>query len=298
MELLRSSPLQKLNAALFTDKKVEVWVKRDDLIHPFISGNKSRKLHFILDDARKKGKTHLVSFGGAFSNHLLALASAAAENGFTSTAFVRGEDVQNDTLFLCRMLSMQLIFTNRESYRNKDALFTHHFSGDESAYFIDEGGAGELGAKGCALLIDELPRTFDHLFCACGTGTTAAGLINGLSAKKLPTKVHVISALKNGSFLRDEIDKLLHKPQVYQLHTGYDFGGYAKATAQLLSFIQNFIAKTGIVIDPVYTGKMFYALFEEINFGLIEEGSTVLAIHTGGTMGLLGMKSQFFPERG
>lgn len=297
MELLRSSPLQQLDTASFTGKKVGVWVKRDDLIHPFISGNKSRKLHFILDDARKKGKTHLVSFGGAYSNHLLALASASAENGFSSTAFVRGEDVQNDTLFLCKMLGMQLIFTNRESYKNKEALFTHHFLGDEKAYFINEGGAGKLGAKGCELLVDELPRTFNHFFCACGTGTTAAGLINGLSAKNLTTKVHVIAALKNGGFLADEIGKLLHKPHPYQLYAQYHFGGYAKTTPELLHFIKNFIAKTGIVIDPVYTGKMFYALFNQINRGLIEEGSSVLAIHTGGTIGLLGMKGQFFPER-
>jgi 1-aminocyclopropane-1-carboxylate deaminase len=287
------SPVHQIKNILFDDKGLEVFIKRDDMIHPVISGNKWRKLKYILQRAQAGGKTHLVTFGGAYSNHLLATAAAAARFGFKATGIVRGEEVQNDTLFLCRLHGMQLIFTNRESYRDKPALFNKYFADDTDAFFIDEGGASPEAAKGCSELVSELTQSYDHIFCACGTGTTAAGIINGITQHNLSTQFNAIPVFKNGDFIKDEIDKLLTAPVNYQLHTGYHFGGYGKTTDELIRFIKQFVTDTGILIEPVYTGKMLYALYDLAAKDHFKPGSKILAIHTGGIWGLLGMKEKF-----
>jgi 1-aminocyclopropane-1-carboxylate deaminase len=272
------SPVQQIKHPLFDEKGLQVFIKRDDMIHPVISGNKWRKLKYTLANAHEAGKTHLVTFGGAYSNHLLATAAAAAKFGFKSTGFVRGEEVTNDTLFLCRLHGMQLIFDL-------------YFGNDPSAFFIDEGGASAAAAQGCSELVAELPEVYDHLFCACGTGTTAAGILNGL--QHLPTLFHAISVLKGGEFIADEIKKYTTHNPMYELHTQYHFGGYAKTTPELIDFIKQFIASTGILIEPVYTGKMMYALFDLAHKDHFKPGSSILAVHTGGLFGLLGMKEKF-----
>jgi 1-aminocyclopropane-1-carboxylate deaminase len=287
------SPVQQINNTLFDDKGLKVFIKRDDLIHPIISGNKWRKLKYVLQQAQAQNKTHLVTFGGAYSNHLLATAAAAAKFGFKATGIVRGEEVQNDTLFLCKLHGMQLIFIDRESYRDKQTLFNRFFAGDEQAYFIDEGGASPEGAKGVSELIDELTDTYDHIFCACGTGTTAAGIINGITTHNLPTHFNAIPVFKNGGFMKAEIDRFLTTPTDYVLHTDYHFGGYGKTTPQLIRFIKQFIADTGILIEPIYTGKMLYALYDLATKDHFAPGSKILAIHSGGIWGLLGMKEKF-----
>jgi 1-aminocyclopropane-1-carboxylate deaminase len=288
-----SSPVQQIKNKLFTDKGLEIFIKRDDLIHPIISGNKWRKLKYILQLAQARGKTHLVTFGGAYSNHLLATAAAAAQFGFKATGIVRGEEVQNDTLFLCRLHGMQLLFTDRDSYRDKQALFAKHFGDDGHAFFINEGGASAEGARGCAELVNELTDTYQHIFCACGTGTTAAGIINGLNAHQPGTVFNAVPVLKNGGFMKQEIDQYLTAPTNYSLHTGYHFGGYGKTTPQLIQFIKTFVAGTGILIEPIYTGKMLYALYDLAQKDHFAPGSKILAIHSGGIWGLLGMKDKF-----
>ena len=287
------SPVHQIRDKLFDEQGLKLFIKRDDLIHPIISGNKWRKLKHILKEAQTQNKTHLVTFGGAYSNHLLATAATSAKFGFKSTGFVRGEEVNNDTLFLCRLHGMNLIFTDRESYRDKPVLFKKHFADDDNTFFIDEGGASALGAKGCGELIDELTETYDHIFCACGTGTTAAGIINGISANKLSTQFHGIPVLKNGEFLRTDIDNYLDMQAEYHLHTDYHFGGYGKVNDELIQFIKQFVASTGILIEPVYTGKMLYAIYNLAAKNHFMPGSRILAIHTGGIWGLLGMKQKF-----
>ncbi len=163
---------------------------------------------------------------------------------------MRGEEVTNDTLFLCKLHGMKLIFTDRKSYRDKPALFNKYFGDDPNAFFINEGGASAEGAQGCAELVDELTPKYDHIFCACGTGTTAAGIINGLQSHGLNTEFNAIPVFKNGGFMKDEIDRYLTTPAIYNLHTAYDFGGYAKADDMLINFIKQFIADTGILIEP------------------------------------------------
>jgi 1-aminocyclopropane-1-carboxylate deaminase len=287
------SPVQQINDKLFAERDLLVYIKRDDLIHPIISGNKWRKLKYLLKNAQAQNKTHLVTFGGAYSNHLLATAAAAAKFGFKATGIVRGEEVNNDTLFMCRLHGMNLLFTDRESYRDKPALFNKYFAGDNEAFFINEGGASPEAAKGCSELVSELTEPYDHIFCAAGTGTMAAGIINGLTQHKLPTTLNVIPIFKNGGFIGDEIDKLLTTPANYQLYTDYHFGGYGKVNDDLITFIKTFVADTGILIDPIYTGKMLYAIYDLAKKDQFVPGSRILAIHSGGIWGLLGMKDKF-----
>ena len=287
------SPVHQIKNKLFDEKGINVYIKRDDLIHPIISGNKWRKLKYILKEASAQNKKHLVTFGGAYSNHLLATAAASAKFGFISTGFVRGEEIKNDTLFLCKLHGMKLIFVDRDSYRDKQALFNKHFAGDTDAFFIDEGGASAAGAKGCAEMLDELTLPYDHIFCACGTGTTAAGIINGLQSNQLKTVFNAIPVFKNGDFMRSEIAKYLNAPANYELHTDYDFGGYAKVDDTLIDFIEQFVADTGILIEPVYTGKMLFAIYDLAEKDYFKPGSNILAIHSGGIWGLLGMKDKF-----
>ena len=287
------SPVEELLFPLFKEKEIRVFIKRDDLIHPFISGNKWRKLKYLLQKSEREEKKHLVTFGGAWSNHLLAAACAAAKLGLKSTGIVRGEQVQNEMLFLCRLFGMNLHFVSRESYRDKKTLFESFFSSDNNAFFIDEGGASPEAVLGCSEIIDELEETYNHIFCACGTGTTAAGIINGLEKHQHNSCFHAIPVLKNGGFIREEIKKYLIYNNSFELHTDYHFGGYAKTTPELLQFIQNFTAASGILLDPVYTGKMMYSVFDLTAKDYFKKGDKILTVHTGGLFGLLGMRERF-----
>ncbi|WP_082489543.1 1-aminocyclopropane-1-carboxylate deaminase/D-cysteine desulfhydrase [Pedobacter sp. Leaf176] len=283
------SPVDKVELFPF-DK---LYAKRDDLIDAYISGNKWRKLKYVLKKAEEGQKTHLVTFGGAFSNHLVATAAAASRTGLKSTAFIRGEEVKNEILLLCSLFGMHLIFADRESYKDKLTLYNKHFQKDSEAFFIDEGGASEEATIGCAEIIDELSESYDHIFCAAGTGTTAAGLLEGIKKHKLSTKLHVVPVLKNGFFIKDEILKYTSDSPNLSLHTDYHFGGYAKTTPELIEFIKNFVRKTGILVDPVYTAKLFYAITDLQKNNVIESHEKILAIHTGGLLGLFGMKDKF-----
>lgn len=284
------SPEEEIFHPLFKEKEVRVFLKRDDMIHPFISGNKWRKLKYNLIKAREEKKDHLITFGGVWSNHLLATACAAAKFGFKATAFVRGEDIASDTLFLCRMFGMELRFTERDAYRNKRLLFDTFYGDDTSACFIDEGGAGAEAVQGCSELVAELKGQYQHIFCAAGTGATAAGILKGLLLNNFPALLHVIPVLKGAEFLKDEINKYFIDSPVYELHNSYHFGGYAKTEPALLNFISDFSASTGILADQVYTGKMMYAVFDLIRHDYFPSGTNILAVHTGGLFGLLGLK--------
>ncbi len=284
-----SSTVEKLDIDPFTN----LFVKRDDLIDPFVSGNKWRKLKYILASAEKLNKKHLVTFGGGYSNHLVAISAAAAKAKLSCTAFVRGEPVTNKMLFLCRLYGTKLIFVTRSDYREKRKLFENYFGDDANAFFIGEGGASEEAVKGCAEIISELPVVYDHIFCAAGTGTTAAGLLRGLNLANLPTKLHVVNVLKTGESLIGEIAQYAPLTENLTVHQDYHFGGYAKTNNQLIDFIKVFVSKTGILIDPVYTAKMFFAIVDLESNGLINKTAKVLALHTGGLLGLMGMEEKF-----
>ncbi|WP_432708484.1 1-aminocyclopropane-1-carboxylate deaminase/D-cysteine desulfhydrase [Pedobacter sp.] len=283
-----NSPLQQLSDY----DALRLWVKRDDLIDPYISGNKWRKLKYLIQKAIRLNKLHLVTFGGAYSNHLVATAAAAARSGFRATAFVRGEPVDNEMLLLCKLYGMKLIFTNREEYKNKAALFQSFFKDDPEAFFIDEGGASAEAVKGCAEILDELPPDIDHLFCAAGTGTTAAGLLKGIKQRKLKTQLHVVPVLRGGDFIANEIYHYTQDVEQLHLHTDYHFGGYAKTQPELLNFMKAFIAREGILIDPVYTAKMFYAIYDLAGKNYFHKEEKIVALHTGGLLGIFGKKEK------
>jgi 1-aminocyclopropane-1-carboxylate deaminase len=190
------------------------------------------------------------------------------------------------------MFGMRLEFTDRESYRDKQSLFQKLYSAQPSTFFIDEGGASAEGVQGCSELTDELGREYDYLFCACGTGTTAAGIINGLRRSGCATSFEAVAVLKDAGFLEQNISAYLTENSDFKLHLGYHFGGYAKTTPELIRFIMNFSATTGILLDPVYTGKLFYSIYDLAKQDYFKPGSSILAIHTGGLFGLLGMMKE------
>jgi 1-aminocyclopropane-1-carboxylate deaminase len=276
-----------LHFDLFKEKQIELYIKREDLIHPFIAGNKWRKLNYILQDAIAKNKRHLVTFGGAFSNHLLAVACAGAKYHFTTTGLVRGEEVNNHMLALCRWFGMHLIFVEREAYRDKVKLFEENFSDSNEAYFIDEGGAGELGAKGCGEILKDIQNEYSHVFCSVGTGCTIEGLIAYANENKMPTRIEGVVVLKGEDFLQKQLENKNFNQANWRLHQGFHEGGYAKTNPELLAFIQYFAAQTGILIDQVYEGKMMKAIFTLAKENYFKKGSKILAIHCGGTLGML-----------
>lgn len=290
--MLIYSPEQLLLHPLYAEKSVEVHVKRDDMIHPFISGNKWRKLKYNLLKASRLGKDTLITFGGAWSNHILAVACAAASQGFKATAFIRGEEVFNPVLAMCRLFGMQLIFVSREDYSDKTRLF-ESFEGNENALMIDEGGAGDEGVLGCSELLDELQQQYDHIFVAAGTGTTAAGLSLGIAKHHLNTALHVVPVLKGGLFIKEEMCAIGAPTINCEFHVDYHFGGYAKVKTELIRFVQDFVRQTGIMIEPTYTGKALFALHDLLEKDRFKKGSRILFIHTGGLTGLLGQLEHF-----
>lgn len=274
-------------------KGLSIDIKRDDLIDPIISGNKWRKLKWNIAEAKKNDKNHLITFGGAFSNHLIATAALSAKSGFKSTAFVRGEKVNNHMLLLCELYGMDLRFVDRTLYKDKNQLFETYFGDNNSAYFIDEGGAGELAVKGCAEIIGELTTFYQHIVCAAGTGTTVAGLLKGIHLHQKQTKLHVIPVLKPSGFIKEEIETYQKDLSLLRLHPDFHFGGYAKTTDELLKFIKDFASETGVLLDPIYTGKAMFALISLIGHNVVPKSDKILFIHTGGLLGLFGKQEEF-----
>lgn len=264
---------------------IRVFVKRDDLIHPFVSGNKWRKLQGYLQEAKIAHCERIITYGGAFSNHLLATAAAGAIFGIKTKGFVKSDhaDLNNPVLTLCRIFGMECEKVSTESFN----LMKREVPGAIGVdYIIPEGGYGSLGLAGCKKIMEELHQSYDHLFCAVGTGTTLAGICEAARDLHPDMQIHGIPVLKGADSLENEIRNLTHLGK-FSLHQQYHHGGYAKVTSALVDFIKKFTAQTGILLDPVYTGKMFYALNDLITNGEIPEESKVLCLHTGGLTGLL-----------
>ncbi|MFT4525216.1 MAG: 1-aminocyclopropane-1-carboxylate deaminase [Granulosicoccus sp.] len=279
-------------------------IKRDDLIHQEIQGNKWRKLRYNLMAAVQGDHHTMLTFGGAYSNHIASSAYASWSAGLDLIAVIRGEESSKDnpTLSKARGLGTELHFVSREDYRRKtENDFINNLQKKFGRfYLIPEGGANAEGVKGCSEILGEVEQDFDLVCCAMGTGTTVAGLILALKENQ---RLIGFPALKGGEFLKEEvlglIDLALLKPTHqelssidWKLNTDYHFGGYAKMKPELLEFIDSFQNRTGIPLDPVYTGKMMFGIYDMIKKGEIEKGQTILAIHTGGLQGWDGMKDQ------
>ena len=291
MQLHLPSPIQQLVEPLYEKMGVQVFVKREDLIHPQISGNKWRKLKYTLQKAAEKGKQHIVTFGGAYSNHVLATAVAAHALGLQASAIIRGEDQHNEVLNYCKSVGIKLHFVDRLSYTDKDECLARLFKGNTEIFVIPEGGASPEGVQGCEEILAENTEIFDHIFCAAGTGTTASGLYSYIQKNKLNTILHVVPVLKNGDFIHNEMAKYISIKEQLELHTSYHFGGYGKSTTELLRFIIRFYHRHQVLLDQVYTAKLVFGLHDLIANGYFTRGSQILWLHTGGLTGLHGVKT-------
>jgi 1-aminocyclopropane-1-carboxylate deaminase len=282
----KTTPIQEFTTPLLKEYGLRLLVKREDLNHPFVSGNKWWKLKYNLQEAVRLGHDTLLTFGGAYSNHIFATAAAGKELGLKTIGIIRGEETLplNNTLFFAESCGMKLQYVSREAYRKKtESDFIeqlHHQFGD--FYLIPEGGTNELAIKGCAEFAAQLNQEidFDYLCLPVGTGGTMAGLIEGLDPSK---KIIGFSSLKRGEFLVDEIKKMI-SPERYNwiINTDYHFGGYGKVTSELKVFIEEMKIQHQLPLDVVYTSKMFFGILDLITKNYFKEGSTILLLHTGG----------------
>ncbi|UGS23102.1 1-aminocyclopropane-1-carboxylate deaminase/D-cysteine desulfhydrase [Flavobacterium channae] len=271
---------------------IELFIKREDKLHPIVSGNKFRKLKYNIQEAKKLGHTTLLTFGGAFSNHILAVAGAGAEFGFKTIGVIRGEELaskvnQNPTLFKAKELGMDFYFVSRSVYQEKESesfvIELKDRFGD--FYLIPEGGTNKFAIKGCEeILTEEDKQVFSHVVCAVGTGGTFSGLINSSNEKQ---QLIGFSSLK-GAFLSDVIRNFAEKTN-WEINDDYHFGGYGKVTDEFIHFLNSFYNQTNIPLDPVYTGKMVFGILEMIKNGYFAPKSKILMIHTGGLQGIKGM---------
>ncbi len=290
------SPLQRVHTRWSIHAGIELWLKRDELLHPHISGNKWRKLLPNIEIAFRKGYRQLLTFGGAYSNHLAAVAAAGRILGFRTIGIVRGERIEplNPTLSFAERQGMFLLFVSRRAYQ----LYKHPDYWPEwkrrfgHVYILPEGGSNWAAVNSCRQIAQEVHALGikpDHWCVAAGTGATAAGLIRGRHSGQ----VHVIAVLK-GHFLRSIIEQWVDKTgKEWQLHTNFHHGGIAKWTPQLLEFITDFWQQTGIRLDPIYTGKMMWGTYQLAQNGVMARGTTVVAVHTGGLQGIKGFNQRF-----
>ncbi|WP_338811792.1 pyridoxal-phosphate dependent enzyme [Bernardetia sp. Wsw4-3y2] len=310
---------------LFEQKNINVKILRLDAEHKHIGGNKLYKLYYNLAEVQKQNKNKLLTFGGAYSNHLRATAFAAKALGIESIAIIRGEEHQNlnPVLTFCKEQNMQLHYISRSEYREKNnVFFIEKLKAQFGDFFlVPEGGSNALAIKGTShipkIAFDLLKNNIvgvaslkhqqwqkkgllnnkiDYFALAIGTGGTAAGVLNGIQEieNKTKTKVLAVSALKGGEFLKDDIEKLLN--DFYNdestktkntlenliLETNFHEGGYAKKSERLMNFITDFNQKNDFQIEPIYTGKAFFAIYNLAETNFFEEGSTIVLIHTGG----------------
>ena len=279
---LQASPLTEIDDPWLRARDITLSIKRDDLLHPIMSGNKWRKLKYILQHAASVQAHTLLSMGGAYSNHLHALAYAGMQLGINTVGYIRGDARQplTPTLQDIQAWGMQLRFINRSEYR---AL--RHYQHWQALpgiaageYWLPEGGASALALQGIAELMVELPHGEAVLCVPCGTGTTLAGMIANSHQKQ---NLLGFAALKNAAFLNDEVRNLLPNPDIqtpWSINLEYHGGGFAKTTPVLVEFMHRFGQLTGITLDQVYTGKMLFGIYDLIAKGYFQTGQHIKAV--------------------
>ena len=292
MNAIDNVPIQEVFVK--NDNDIRLFIKREDLIHPFISGNKYRKLKYNLKEAKRIESKSLLTFGGAFSNHIAAVAFAGKQNGFKTIGIIRGEELAekallNPTLQFAKDNGMLFYFISRELYRNKTSI---DFKDDlknkfGDFYLIPEGGTNKLAVQGCEEILTKEDYQYNYICCCVGTGGTISGLINSSQSHQ---KILGFPALK-GDFLSREILKFA-KTNNWELISDYHFGGYAKINESLIAFINRFQSDHNILLDPIYTGKMLYGIVDKIQKNQFEKGSKILAIHSGGLQGIVGINEK------
>ena len=291
-------PITSIKSSIFKQEAIVVDIKREDQIDSKISGNKFRKLKYNMIEAKRLGKNTLLTFGGAYSNHIAAVAKAGFISGFKTIGIIRGEELgkelmktlnSNSTLQFAARCGMHLEFVDRSTYRNKDSqLFQEHLKEKFGDYYlIPEGGTNSLAVKGCAEILNSATVGYEFIACSVGTGGTLSGIIEASLSNQM---VLGFPALK-GDFLEAEIKKYTTKTN-WKLITNYHFGGYAKTSDDLIAFINRFKEEQYIQLDPIYTGKMMYGLTDMIANGYFSKNTRILAIHSGGLQGIAGMNNK------
>lgn len=270
---------------------ISLYIKREDLLHPIISGNKFRKLKYNLQEAKNQNQKVLLTFGGAFSNHIVAVAGAGKEFDFETIGVIRGEELhdkiaENPSLLQAQQLGMKFSFVSREQYRLKETSdFIEELRKEfGDFYLIPEGGTNELAIKGCGEILSYSDSEFTHICTSVGTGGTITGIINSSNVNQ---NIIGFSSLK-GDFLQNDIAKFANK-QNWSVNCEYHFGGYGKVTDELIDFINNFYLEHHIHLDPIYTGKMMFGILNLIENNYFPPNSKIVAIHTGGLQGIAGM---------
>lgn len=299
---MKPSPIQEIHSELLKTKKIRLFLKRDDLIHPSVSGNKWRKLKYNLAAAKELNHATLLTFGGAFSNHIHAVAAAGKVFDFKTIGVIRGERINplNATLQYAVDHGMHLHFITRSAYRQKNTENFHLALQEQFGrfYSLPEGGTNTLALKGCAEIVTEIKNQLkyppEYIASCCGTGGTIAGIIKGSAGQ---TGILGVSALK-GNFLTEEVEKLLATANVsvstkWAISNDYHFGGYAKFKPALIEFINDFKKTYQISLDPIYTGKLLYGIFDLIKNNHFKKDSTIVAIHTGGLQGIEGFNQRY-----
>ncbi|MCC5650407.1 pyridoxal-phosphate dependent enzyme [Nostoc sp. XA013] len=319
-------PIQQINSKIARNAGVDLYVLRLDLMHPFVNGNKWFKLKYNLLDAKEKNFTTLLTFGGAYSNHIYATAAAGNLFGFRTIGVIRGEErlPLNPTLSFAVQQGMQIVYLNRGMYRQRNTAALEEYLQQRfgEVFIIPEGGSNLNGVRGCTEIIaDAMPTVvtelcrsrsvsqrsagytyaFDHICVACGTATTLAGIALSLHEGQ---RAIAFPVLKNGAFLAPQIESLLtnylafglpspySSPASWELVCDYHFGGYAKVNNELLLFSQQFTEQHGVPLDYVYTAKMFYGVMDLLQQEFFSKGDRLLLIHTGGLQGNVGMEER------
>ncbi len=295
-----NSTRDSINQLIFDDenRKISLFLKREDLLHPQVSGNKFRKLKYNLSCAASEGYTQLLTYGGAYSNHIAATAKAGQIEGFKTIGIIRGEELatdidrtlmHNETLRFAKQCGMKFHFVSRESYREKGSAIFKKSMTDKIGdfYEIPEGGTNDKAIGGCREILTENDKEFDYVCVAVGTGGTIAGLIESSNKSQ---QILGFPALK-GDFLQNEIKKYSNRDN-WSLNTDYHFGGYGKVPNELVNFINNFKMKYNIQLDPIYTGKMLFGIFDLMEQGYFSENTRILAVHTGGLQGITGVNKR------
>jgi len=289
------SPVTQIHSPLLKEKQVQLFIKRDELIHPVIQGNKWRKLKYNVIDAQQTKQTTLLSFGGAYSNHLHALAAAGKHFNFKTIGIIRGEQHTPPNPCIQDLLDwgMQLKYVTRAEYKNKtSANFIKQLQQElGDFYLIPEGANNPLGIKGCAELLLELQQNYNEICCEVGSGTMLTALIKN---NKTPDTVFTgFAVMKNPQLETDIINNLKESHSIqtqWQINHDYHFGGFAKTTDELNAFIIDFKQQFNIQLEPVYSGKMLYGIMDLIKKDHYKKGTKILAIHGGGLQGLRGFK--------
>lgn len=277
------TPIQEIEHPALLESSIRLFVKREDLNHPFVTGNKWWKLRYNLREAQQQRHETLLTFGGAYSNHIYAVAAAAKELGLKSIGVIRGEEhlPLNARLKSAVSNGMTLHYVTRLAYRNKnnDTFLTELNEQFDRFYLIPEGGSNERGVKGVEELGKLLPWDFDYLCCPVGTGASMAGLIRASMEKSILLGFVV---MKGGESWKEEVNKYSPVYGNWDLQYEYHFGGYAKSNSILNRFINDFQESYGIALDPVYSAKMFFGIFDLVRKKFFKKNSRIMAIHTGG----------------